>query len=89
MNASCQKSLSVCVCVFCKENYENSKRIFADFISITDTNISVRDFSAAGDEFTVLTNESTGVGAYSAAAENDGNTVNEENLQQLRGYFVK
>lgn len=71
------------------ENYENGERIFADFIAITDTNISVRDFSAAGDEFTVLTNESTGVGAYSAVAEYDGNTISEDNLQQLRGYFVK
>lgn len=71
------------------ENYENGQKLFSQFISVTSTNITVRDFSSAGDEFTVLTNEITGVGAYSADFQYNSNAVEGEELQKLKGYFVK
>lgn len=71
------------------ENYQNSEVLFSKFISLCETNITVRDFSSAGDEFIVLTNENTGVGAYSAVPEYDGNEITGDKLQKLKGYFVK
>lgn len=71
------------------ENYEDGDVLFSKLISMSDTNITVRDFSAAGDEFTVMTNDSTGVGVYSAAVEYEDNSFSDEQLQILRRYFVK
>lgn len=71
------------------ENYKNSQVLFTKLISLCSTNITVRDFSSAGDEFVVMTNESTGMGAYSASAQYDENSFSSEELQKLKGYFVK
>lgn len=71
------------------ENLENSETLFNLFVASANTNITVRDFSLAGDGLTVLADEQTGVGAYSAVCEYDGNTITDESLQKVKGYFTK
>lgn len=71
------------------ENLENSETLFNLFVAAANTNITVRDFSLAGDGLTVLADEQTGVGAYSAVCEYDGNTITDESLQKVKGYFTK
>lgn len=71
------------------ENYTNREELFTKLISLCSTNITVRDFSSAGDEFLVMTSENAGMGAYSASAQYDENSFSDEELQKLKGYFVK
>jgi anionic cell wall polymer biosynthesis LytR-Cps2A-Psr (LCP) family protein len=71
------------------ENMEDSESLFKDFISVATTNITVRDFSLATDELTVLTSDEKGMNVYNAQAEFDGNEISEDSLKTVKGYFVK
>lgn len=71
------------------KNLEKSDRLFNSFIAYANTNITVRNYSMAGDNLAVLANDNTGAGVYSAAALYDGNSIEQESLQKLKGYFVK
>lgn len=72
------------------DNLQNSDELFTQFITDSQTNITVRDFSSAGNNFIVLCDERTATKAYSAVVEyNDDNTVTKESLQKFKGYFVK
>lgn len=73
-----------------ENNYEIRDELFSKFISSADTNITVRDYSAAGDALAVLSNSQTGVSVYNAAAEyGKGNEITKDSLKEIRGYFVK
>lgn len=71
------------------KNAQKSESLFRLFMTSADTNITVRDFSMAGDGLVVLSNDRTGAGAYSAVAEYDGSNISKESLQKIKGYFVK
>lgn len=71
------------------ENAANSEELFKQLVTTADTNITVRDFSLSGDNITVLADDRTGAGAYSAVAEYEGNSLSKESLQKIKGYFVK
>ncbi|MCC8073605.1 MAG: LCP family protein [Clostridiales bacterium] len=71
------------------ENTENSEKLFSEFAGYSDTNITVRDFSLASDNLTVLSSENAGVAVYSAEAEYDENEITSDSLKTIKGYFVK
>lgn len=71
------------------ENFAESETLFRHFVTNAETNITVRDFSLAGDKLLVLTDDRTSVNTYSAIAEYDDNSVSNDSLQKLKGYFVK
>lgn len=71
------------------ESLEKSEELFKLFITSADTNITVRDFSLAGDGMIVLSDDRTGAGTYSAVAEYDGGSISSESLQKIKGYFIK
>lgn len=71
------------------KNAQKSESLFRLFMTSADTNITVRDFSMAGDGLVVLSNDRTGAGAYSAVAEYNGSNISKESLQKIKGYFVK
>jgi len=72
------------------DNLQKSEKLFTQFITDSQTNITVRDFSSAGNKFAVLCDERTASNAYSAVVEyNEDNTVTKESLQKFKGYFVK
>lgn len=71
------------------ENLSRSEELFKMLVTAAETNITVRDFSAAGDGLKVLSDERTGAGTYSASAEYDGNSISKESLQKIKGYFIK
>ncbi len=72
-----------------KENFADSEKLFRDFVAAADTNISVRDFSLAGDRLTVLGNDLVAKGVYNAQASYDGNRLSDDSLKKIKGYFVK
>ncbi len=72
-----------------QDNLENSDELFSEFISSSQSNITVKNYSLASDNLTVLANENTSIGVYSAAAEYDNNALTQDNIQKLKSYFVK
>lgn len=71
------------------DNLEKSEELFKLFITNTDTNITVRDFSLADDDLKVLSDYRTGASLYSARAEYENGSVSTESLKKIKGYFVK
>lgn len=71
------------------ENQEKKEKLFNNFVAAANTNITVRDFSLGQDRLTVLTDDRTGTGAYSAVCEYEENTITQQSLQKIKGYFVK
>lgn len=72
------------------DNLQNSEKLFTQFITQAQTNITVRDFSIASNKLAVLCDERTALTAYSAVVQyNDDNTIKKESLQKFKGYFVK
>lgn len=72
-----------------KDNLKISENLFRELVTTAETNITVRDFSLAGDRLTVLTDERTGAGLYGASAEYKDERVTKDSLQKIKGYFVK
>lgn len=71
------------------ENYENRERIFSRFIEYTNTNITVRDFTAQQDNLTVLSSDTTGVNVYNVAVKYDNNNITSDSVSDVLGYFSK
>lgn len=71
------------------ENMENADTLFRQFSAIADTNITIRDFSLAGDKLQVITNDRVSMSVYNAQAAFDGNKINDDDLKKIKGYFVK
>lgn len=71
------------------ESLSNSEKLFRNFVSLSDTNISVRDFSLAGDRLSVIGNDLVAKGVYNAQASYDGNKLTDDSLKKIKGYFVK
>lgn len=71
------------------ENAQISEKLFREFVSLSDTNISVRDFSLAGDRLSVLGNDLVAMSIYNAQAGYDGNRLTDDSLKKIKGYFVK
>lgn len=70
-------------------NFDKSERLFSKLVTTSQTNITVRDFSMAGDALTVLTNDRTGVTVYGADVEYKNNEFTKKSLKSLKGYFAK
>lgn len=71
------------------DNLSKSEDLFRLLVTTADTNITVRDFSMAADGLTVLADDRTGPGAYSAIAEYESENINKNSLQKFKGYFIK
>lgn len=71
------------------ENMEDCDDLFRQFSAIADTNITIRDFSLAGDKLKVITNDRANMSVYNAQAAFDGNKINDDDLKKIKGYFVK
>ena len=70
------------------ENYENADDLFRQFISAAKTDITVREYSMSADALSVFSNEMTGVKVYNAPAEYEKNSMTEDSIKAVRGYFV-
>ena len=72
-----------------EENAQNSEELFQYFITNCETNITVKDFSVAGDKIEVFSDERSGVNIYNAPAEYKNNKITASSLKEIKGYFVK
>lgn len=71
-------------------NLQKSEKLFSQFSTNAQSNISVREFSISGDKFSLLCDERTAANAYSAIVRYDeNNTIEKDSLQKFKGYFVK
>ena len=71
-------------------NLQKSEKLFSQFATNAQSNISVREFSISGDKFSLLCDERTAANAYSAIVRYDeNNTIEKDSLQKFKGYFVK
>lgn len=72
-----------------KANVENSEELFQLLIANSQTNITVKDFSLAGDSLIVLSDERTAPSIYNALGEYKNNTLTDESIRSIKAYFVK
>lgn len=71
------------------DNYEDREDLFKTFSAMSETNITIRDFSQAGDELLVISHEQTSMGVYNASVNYENNKITEDSLKSVKGYFVK
>lgn len=71
------------------ENYNNRESLFQDLVTESNTNITVRDYSSAADDITVLCNSENGISIYGAEIKYKKNKITKDTLQNAKGYFVK
>lgn len=71
------------------ENSAERDELFKAFLATAQTDITVRDFSAASDIITVMSSDYSSMGAYNAAAEYENTAITDETLRKVKGYFVK
>ncbi len=71
------------------DNFANKDSLFQDLVTKSNTNITVRDYSAADDDITVLCNSQNGISVYGAEVKYDKNKIIKDTLQNAKGYFVK
>ena len=71
------------------ENYEKKDKLFSSFIKLSKTNITITDFSNCENTLKVLSSETTGVNVYSVAVDYENNSLTEESINNINGYFTK
>ena len=71
------------------DNFANKDSLFQDLVTKSNTNITVRDYSAADDDITVLCNSQNGISVYGVEVKYDKNKITKDTLQNAKGYFVK
>ncbi len=72
-----------------KDNVENAEELFQYFVMNAQTNITVRDFSLAQGNLSVLSDERTAASVYSADAQYDNTSLKKESMQSIKSYFSK
>lgn len=70
-------------------NFENRESLFSKMISLSKTNITVKDFTDNLDNLKVLSANTTGVSVYSAVAQYDGDDLTSASISDILGYFAK
>lgn len=71
------------------KNLEKSEDLFKSFVTVANTNITIRDFSLSGDNMAVLSHDQVGVRVYNASGSYSKNKIDENDLQKIKSYFVK
>lgn len=72
-----------------EDNYKKSESLFRTFSANANTNITIRDYSLCTDKLMVIASESQPMNVYNAQAYYEGNTITQEGLKNIKGYFVK
>ncbi len=70
-------------------NFENRESLFSKMIELSNTNITVKDFTDNLNNLKVLSSSTTGVSVYSAVAQYDGNALTSSSISDILGYFAK
>lgn len=71
------------------ENAEKKDDLFKKCISLSTTNITMKDFSEKSDIITVLSDETTGVNSYNVEAVYADNKITANALGDIKSYFAK
>ena len=71
------------------ENYKSKENLFSSFIELSNTNITITDFTKSENGLKVLSSETTGVNVYSVVPVYEGNRLSTTSIDNIRGYFVK
>lgn len=75
--------------LFNSDNYENSETLFRHLMSSSNTNITVRDFENNKEVLFVFSKKNTDVTIYSCEVKYKNNTLTQESIKEMKGYFNK
>lgn len=68
---------------------ENRDELFRSFIRLSETNITIKDFSEKKDNITVLCDETTGANAYNVEVFYNKNKLSGDSNRDIKSYFIK
>ena len=71
------------------ENFNKKDKLFSSFISLSNTNITITDFTKSEDGLRLLSSETTGVNIYSVTPDYENNELSNASIDNIRGYFAK
>lgn len=71
------------------ENYNKKDNLFSTFIELSNTNITITDFTKSEDGLKVLSSETTGVNVYSIVPVYENDRLSTSSIDNIRGYFAK
>lgn len=72
-----------------EQNAQKRENHFRTFMALSNTNITVKDFSQNNDNITVLSDETVGVNSYNIEAEYSGDNLNSTSIGDIKNYFSK
>ncbi|MBE6719413.1 MAG: hypothetical protein E7571_02000 [Ruminococcaceae bacterium] len=72
-----------------EENYEDAEALFRLFVKSSSTNITVRNFENGRDGLIVFSKLGSKVPVYSTQIEYEGNTLTQNSVENIKGYFNK
>ncbi len=70
-------------------NYANRETLFATLISMSETNITIKDFTSALDEMKVISSENGGMNILNIPAEYNGNDIASSSKNSIKENFEK
>lgn len=71
------------------ENAENKETLFKEFIVLSKTNFTVKDFSERTDNITVLADSRTGVNSYNVEITYKNGALDSDSKSSVKSYFAK
>lgn len=71
------------------DNAAKKDELFKEFIVLSKTNMTVKDFSERNDDITVLTDSRTGVNTYNVETESDGGELSAKSRSSIKSYYAK
>lgn len=72
------------------ETLQNKDEIFKNIVNLSQTNITVKDYTVADDALTVLGDSRTAMSVYSAETSVDKNgKITDESISSIKGYFAE
>ncbi len=72
-----------------EENYNKRESLFPTFISLTQTNITIKDFTSSIDELKVIANENVGMTISNISTEYNSNNLTKDNKKTIKENFTK
>ncbi len=69
------------------ENYEKREDLFTSLISLSDTNLTIRNFTSGADRLKVASGENTGMNVYNVLPQYDGSSLTADAISNIKGQF--
>lgn len=71
------------------DNAAKKDELFKEFVVLSKSNMTVKDFSERNDDITVLTDSRTGVNTYNVETLSDGGELDPQSRSSIKSYYAK